>query len=237
MSFSLIIFFNFHNRYYFDKQLSSKCDIHSRNLAKSLNELYTEPAPPISPFDYPNEFPLTRSVSTATDIFLNNNTFDNDINLIKMNKKQQYDHHINDSNNNKDNNGNCNDSENENDSKKTNFASDIMCGITKNFLNNNNNNNSNNKNNNNNNNNNNNTSNNCLNKKQESNKMDKLFGEFCKKVGPRPPPKDIYFIEDTSKDEEPSIFIVNSPAMKLAGKPRKIIKHKIIKLNNNKKLN
>lgn len=45
--------------------------MHAKNLAKSLNELYTEPAPIISPFDYPQEFPLTRSVSTTTDIFTN----------------------------------------------------------------------------------------------------------------------------------------------------------------------
>lgn len=44
--------------------------MHRKNLAKSLNELYTEPAPiTLFPFDLPNEFPLTRSVSTTTDIF------------------------------------------------------------------------------------------------------------------------------------------------------------------------
>lgn len=49
-----------------------KCDVHQKNLAKSLNELYTEPAPStLFPFDIPNEFPLTRSVSTTTDIFSN----------------------------------------------------------------------------------------------------------------------------------------------------------------------
>lgn len=37
-----------------------------------MNELYTEPAPTtLFPFDFPNEFPLTRSVSTTTDIFSN----------------------------------------------------------------------------------------------------------------------------------------------------------------------
>lgn len=49
-----------------------KCDVHQKNLAKSLNELYTEPAPStLFPFEIPNEFPLTRSVSTTTDIFSN----------------------------------------------------------------------------------------------------------------------------------------------------------------------
>lgn len=56
------------NRYYFEKPQS--CNVHCKNLAKSLNELYTEPAPStLFPFDFTNEFPLTRSVSTTTDIF------------------------------------------------------------------------------------------------------------------------------------------------------------------------
>lgn len=60
-------------RYFFEK--SQNCDVHAnKNLAKSLNELYTEPAPLTSPFDLPQqEFPLTRSVSTTTEIFSNNN--------------------------------------------------------------------------------------------------------------------------------------------------------------------
>lgn len=57
-------------RYFFEK--SQNCGLHSKNLAKSLNELYTEPAPKFSPFDLPNEFPLTRSVSTTTDIYSTN---------------------------------------------------------------------------------------------------------------------------------------------------------------------
>uniref|UniRef100_A0A336MQB1 CSON003109 protein n=1 Tax=Culicoides sonorensis TaxID=179676 RepID=A0A336MQB1_CULSO len=41
------------------------CNVHSNQLAKSLNQLYTEPAPDIAPFDaYPV---LTRNVSTTTD--------------------------------------------------------------------------------------------------------------------------------------------------------------------------
>lgn len=57
-------------RYFFEK--SQNCGMHTKNLAKSLNELYTEPAPKFSPFDLPNEFPLTRSVSTTTDIYSTN---------------------------------------------------------------------------------------------------------------------------------------------------------------------
>lgn len=61
----------------------SKCNLHSRSFAKSLNELCTETSVPMaSPLplpnplpapalfaDLPQEFPLTRSVSTATDIY------------------------------------------------------------------------------------------------------------------------------------------------------------------------
>ncbi|XP_036676690.3 uncharacterized protein stg1 [Drosophila suzukii] len=89
-------------RFYFEKPAVSKCNLHSRSFAKSLNELCTEapvssahvpvplplplpvpaplpapppdhdpdplPAPPLFA-DLPQEFPLTRSVSTATDIY------------------------------------------------------------------------------------------------------------------------------------------------------------------------
>ncbi|XP_046803004.1 putative uncharacterized protein DDB_G0285119 [Lucilia cuprina] len=96
-------------RYYFEKpstsSTQSKCNLHSRNLAKSLNELYTEsstssailppppppsavrvgvggglqlqtqtlPRPPQQFSDSPQEFPLTRSVSTTTDIYATQN--------------------------------------------------------------------------------------------------------------------------------------------------------------------
>ncbi|EDW08026.2 uncharacterized protein Dmoj_GI14314 [Drosophila mojavensis] len=73
-------------RFYFEKPAVSKCNLHSRSFAKSLNELCLEPlarpapaaapapAPPPPPTttmfaDLPQEFPLTRSVSTTTDIY------------------------------------------------------------------------------------------------------------------------------------------------------------------------
>ncbi|KAH8301489.1 hypothetical protein KR059_004280, partial [Drosophila kikkawai] len=66
-------------RFYFEKPAVSKCNLHSRSFAKSLNELCSEtsvPAPMPDPLpapalfaDLPQEFPLTRSVSTATDIY------------------------------------------------------------------------------------------------------------------------------------------------------------------------
>lgn len=63
------------NHYYFEGSPLTpppipKCDLHNRNFAKSLNELYTEPAPIISPFDYPAnniQSQLKKSVSTLTD--------------------------------------------------------------------------------------------------------------------------------------------------------------------------
>ncbi|KAH8303944.1 hypothetical protein KR044_000410, partial [Drosophila immigrans] len=73
-------------RFFFEKPAVSKCNLHSRSFAKSLNELCMEPAPSSRPppplhatlplpappatfADLPQEFPLTRSVSTATDIY------------------------------------------------------------------------------------------------------------------------------------------------------------------------
>ncbi|KAM8720020.1 hypothetical protein ACLKA7_006130 [Drosophila subpalustris] len=74
-------------RFYFEKPAVSKCNLHSRSFAKSLNELCMDsgvsappappphhatlplPAPPATFADLPQEFPLTRSVSTATDIY------------------------------------------------------------------------------------------------------------------------------------------------------------------------
>ncbi|EDX03064.2 uncharacterized protein LOC6526142 isoform X1 [Drosophila yakuba] len=79
-------------RFYFEKPAVSKCNLHSRSFAKSLNELCTDtyvssthvtaplPAPPApsaaNPLpapalfaDLPQEFPLTRSISTATEIY------------------------------------------------------------------------------------------------------------------------------------------------------------------------
>lgn len=44
------------------------CNVHSSQIAKSLNQLYTKPAPSVSPFEPPIGYPiLTRSVSTTTE--------------------------------------------------------------------------------------------------------------------------------------------------------------------------
>ncbi|XP_011187903.3 uncharacterized protein LOC105215597 isoform X2 [Zeugodacus cucurbitae] len=86
-------------RYYFEKSQQPKCNLHSKNFAKSLNELYTEsvaglPPPPPSAVkmggtsqtlprmplqytqfgDFTQDYPLTRSVSTTTDIFPGHNS-------------------------------------------------------------------------------------------------------------------------------------------------------------------
>ncbi|BFG01735.1 uncharacterized protein DMAD_01418 [Drosophila madeirensis] len=65
-------------RFYFEKPAVSKCNLHSRSFAKSLNELSGPTVGPVAPLtlpapalfaDLPQEFPLTRSVSTTTDIY------------------------------------------------------------------------------------------------------------------------------------------------------------------------
>ncbi|XP_050331919.1 uncharacterized protein LOC126760372 [Bactrocera neohumeralis] len=86
-------------RYYFEKSQQPKCNLHSKNFAKSLNELYTDsvaglPPPPPSAVkmggvsqtlprmpmqytqfgDFTQDYPLTRSVSTTTDIYPSHNS-------------------------------------------------------------------------------------------------------------------------------------------------------------------
>lgn len=39
---------------------------------------------------------------------------------------------------------------------------------------------------------------------------EKLFGEFCKKAGPRPRPKNIYYVQDDTNEDENNIFIIDS---------------------------
>lgn len=171
-----------------------KCDVHQKNLAKSLNELYTEPASTIFPFDLPHEFPLTRSVSTTTDIFSNcsggfgASGFTSSIINANSNKSfrtftpQLHKRTNTDSNFSIENNfrsisrGNSRDSLNETNGNGN--------GATRGILT----------------------------KRQKS--KDELFNEFCKKAGQRPKPKDIYFIQDTSQDSNPEecVFVVDNYA-------------------------
>ncbi|EDW82076.1 uncharacterized protein Dwil_GK25328 [Drosophila willistoni] len=78
-NFDIYLHNDFDRHFYFEKPAVSKCNLHSRSFAKSLNELCTDhlssqdvfavPPPPPTFADLPQEFPLTRSVSTTTDIF------------------------------------------------------------------------------------------------------------------------------------------------------------------------
>ena len=193
-------FFLFYYRYFFEK--SQNCDVHAKNLAKSLNELYTEPAPKTSPFDLPQEFPLTRSVSTTTDIF--SNSSNNNSKIIRSSRQASAEQ--------------LNNTDDPHRSMSTKHISrdnlnlNSLCGIaTKGILSNGGGGGSSS------NNNNNNVSSGggggggvgmMGNKRTKS--KDELFHEFCERAGHRPKPKDIYFIEsDTNEDDNKSIFIID----------------------------
>lgn len=177
----------FMTRYFFEKP-TSKCDIHQKNLAKSLNELYTEPAPnTLYPFDLPHEFPLTRSVSTTTDIFsncsggfsatTNNNshkslrTFTPQLNR-RTTANQRMDCQLQ----------NHNYKSISRDGSRDSLNSTGI--VTKSILTN-----------------------------REKSK-DELFNDFCRRAGQRPKPKDIYFIDHSSYDDaaEKGVFVVENYA-------------------------
>lgn len=155
-------------RFYFEK--NDDCAVHRyhhhrdrHSLVKSLNELYTEPAPEMRSTATTTSPPavdavdisatsnieiaaetgrLTRSVSTSTDIML------------------------------------MDDPKSEGDGKSEENLKNI-CGISRQYL------------------------------TKELSK-EKLFNEFCKKVGPRPKPKNIYYIEDDAKDRDgfQNVFVI-----------------------------
>ncbi|XP_043063261.1 uncharacterized protein LOC108097868 [Drosophila ficusphila] len=174
-------------RFYFEKPAVSKCNLHSRSFAKSLNELCPEatvasapvpvpvpcpvplslpapaplpalplepdplPAPPLFA-DLPQEFPLTRSVSTATDIYPASG---------QMKRKQQRNMATN--TNTKMSNNPQSHSQLEEQSR--------LCGL----------------------------------KRGLRKTKDELFQEFCRRAGMRSKPKNIYYIsggEDEEADEE-----------------------------------
>lgn len=147
-----------------------------------MNELYTEPAPKMSPFDLPQEFPLTRSVSTTTEIFSNGNR------SLSQSSQQ------------------LNSVDRKRDSAATFKGSGLslnMCGISaKGILSS-----SNASRSNNNNNNNNNRSQNRQQKRIKS--KDQLFSEFCERAGQRPKPKDIYFIEGDRQADDQDVYVVD----------------------------
>lgn len=159
--------------YFFEKPVQ-KCDIHQKNLAKSLNELYTEPAPStLFPFDTPNEFPLTRSVSTTTDIFSNcSGGFGNSQKSLKAltpqpNKRMAM-HNVR-------------------DAIERNYRSVSRSGSRDSM---------------------------DPSYSTRTKSKDELFTEFCKRAGQRPKPKDIYFIDRSSYDDEAerNVFVVDNYA-------------------------
>lgn len=149
-----------------------------------MNELYTEPAPKMSPFELPQEFPLTRSISTTTEIFSNGNR------SLSQSSQQ------------------LNNVDRKRESAATFKGSGLslnMCGIsTKGILSSSH---ANATHSNNNNNNNNNRSQNRQQKRIKS--KDQLFTEFCERAGQRPKPKDIYFIEGDQQEDDQDVYVVD----------------------------
>lgn len=168
--------------------------MHQKNLAKSLNELYTDPAPnTIFPFDLPHEFPLTRSVSTTTDIFSNCsgatglNASQRSFKALtpQPNKRTTVTLHASNFTN-----GDFNGIDHK-QSMSTAPSRDSLNDIfstTKGIL--------------------------SSNTVRRYKSKDELFNEFCKKAGQRPKPKDIYYIEQSSyEDAAPeNVFVVDNYA-------------------------
>lgn len=156
----------------------SKCNLHSRSFAKSLNELCVEPTPaavptvaptvppsspppppPLTFADLPQEFPLTRSVSTTTEIY-------NPTAPAPMQRKQQRNmatntqqlpHPL----------PAVRDEQNEDEEEE---EEDVarLCGL----------------------------------KRGLRKTKDELFQEFCKRAGVRNKPKNIYYISSGEEPEE-----------------------------------
>lgn len=170
------------NRRYFFERPTSKCDMHAKNLAKSLNELYTDPAPnTLLPFDGSHEFPLTRSVSTTTDIFstcsnggfpaTNSNSHKSLRTFTpQLNKRTVYRPECQLSN--------ANYKSLSRDGSRDSLQ-DTGTNPTKGIL------------------------------MNRTKSKDELFMEFCKKAGQRPKPKDIYYIDAPYDDAVRSdVFVV-----------------------------
>lgn len=162
--------------------------MHAKNLAKSLNELYTDPAPstPIQ-FDVSHEFPLTRSVSTTTDIFstcsnggftaTNSNSHKSLQTFTPQpNKRATYRQECQ--------LPNANYKSLSRDGSRDSLHDAVAHQHTKGIL------------------------------MNRTKSKDELFMEFCKKAGQRPKPKDIYFVDHTPYDEASrnDVFIVQNYA-------------------------
>lgn len=176
----------FGGRYFFEKPIP-KCDTSQKNLAKSLNELYTEPA--LFPYDLPHEFPLTRSVSTTTDIFSNCSGGFTPANANSHKSLRMYTPQLNKRPMNRQKH------QQESDMQNCNYKSISRDGSHDSL---------------------NDTSGMTINKGILTNReksKDELFMEFCRKAGQRPKPKDIYYI-DTTYDgaAEKDVFVVENYA-------------------------
>ncbi|XP_055305353.1 uncharacterized protein LOC129570024 isoform X2 [Sitodiplosis mosellana] len=175
-------------RYFFEKPVP-KCDATQKNLAKSLNELYTEPAPgTLFPYDLPHEFPLTRSVSTTTDIFSNCSGGFNSANTNSHNPLRMYTPQLN--------KRSMNRQQLQEYAMQNRDYKSISRDGSHDSLND--------------------TGGMAVNKGILTNReksKDELFMEFCRKAGQRPKPKDIYYI-DTTYDgaAEKDVFIVENYA-------------------------
>nr|NP_001400987.1 stargazin-like protein [Drosophila melanogaster]AAZ52506.2 stargazin-like protein [Drosophila melanogaster] len=164
-------------RFYFEKPAVSKCNLHSRSFAKSLNELCTDtsvssthvPAPllpsaadplpaPALFADLPQEFPLTRSVSTATEIYPASSSAPAPPSA-QMKRKQQR---------NMATNTNTKISNNPPSSNSQMADQSRLCGL----------------------------------KRGLRKTKDELFQEFCRRAGMRSKPKNIYYISGGDEAEE-----------------------------------
>ncbi|XP_037932210.1 putative uncharacterized protein DDB_G0280071 [Teleopsis dalmanni] len=210
-------------RYYFEKPPSLKCNLHSKNLAKSLNELYTEPAPPVGPppppstikvgarqtfprysqqqqqhqyqhqqqtqfGELPQEFPLTRSISTTTDIFTNASAQGNKGNgngssnacisrgtaTPNIERKNRRNMATNTNTHNTETQLKENERKNVAIRRHTTDTVDDMLDEEPHRL--------------------------CGLKRGIRKTKDELFQEFCKRAGMRPKPKNIYYIENEEND-------------------------------------
>ncbi|XP_036318037.1 uncharacterized protein LOC118732997 [Rhagoletis pomonella] len=199
-------------RYYFEKSHQPKCNLHSKNFAKSLNELYTDsdsglPPPPPSAVkmggtsqtlprmpqqltqfgDFTRDYPLTRSVSTTTDIYPGNNARHTTPHIERKSRRNmatntrpldpatlsESERDGGESENERNQRRRRQLADSQSDSNYDDDEPQRLCGL----------------------------------KRGIRKTKDELFQEFCKRAGMRPKPKNIYFIaseEDamTTSDNE-----------------------------------
>ncbi|XP_055909226.1 uncharacterized protein LOC129944078 [Eupeodes corollae] len=253
------VFNDLEKRYYFEKP--QKCDLHSKNIAKSLNELYTEPAPqhfhhlPPQDIHFQQQLqhqhhqqqqqhqnlnqnqqhhqqsecaPLTRSVSTATEIFSNsgngnagqhtNNNFQNNNGTEKRasvttntsTSATTKKHQATLTSAKLPRDGRHDRHDEDNDSVGSDVADDgsgtrMRNGSSTTGI-----------------------QDICGLSRGIRKTKDEFFNEFCKKAGVRPKPKDIYFINDHEDDphhDEENIYIVDCAKPQNSGQVQQQYQH------------